>query len=231
MSDYFLPFLMLVRPRQAADRLPSVVAWWRPFAVIAILAMGLCLLSHPLAVSIAVSHLPPSATSDDIAQVREWLIDDLVSRTLLLPLRTAVECACSALLLLAFSRAFTGRTAGSFRGFFVLSLAASIFHLLGRGVSTLWASVINDSLPSSLGTVLSAADLFPTGGDYSIILLLTSINLFTLLYLGSVTLGLAVLCRCSTWKAFLVAVATWTVSTAFSITVLFLLRDAYQLRF
>ena len=231
MSDYFLPFLMLVRPRHAADRLPFVVAWWRPFAVVAILAMGLGLLSHPLAVSIAVSHLPPSATADDAGQVRRWLDAGLVSRTLLLPLRTAVECGFSALLLLAFSRAFTGRPAGSFRGFFVLSLAASVFLLLGRAVAAGWHWIANDGIPSSPGMILSAAHLFPSVGDYGVILLLTSINLFTLLYLGSVTLGLAVLCRCNAQKAFLVAVAAWTVSTAFSITVLFLLRNAYQIRF
>ena len=76
----------------------------------------------------------------------------------------------------------------------------------------------------------SAFDLFPAVSDYRVVLLLTSINLFTLWYVGSVALGLAVLCRCRIWKAFLVAVAAWTVSTAFSITVLLLLRNAFQFR-
>jgi hypothetical protein len=230
MSDYFLPFLLALRPWHAARRVPDVIAWWRPLAVVALLTMSLGVLSHPFAVSRAITHLPPSATPADIERVREWLGEDLAARTLLLPFRLAVDCGLSALLLLVFSRAFVGRAAGRFRGFFVLSAAASIFPLLGRCAELLraWSSGGNGSLP--LFPPFSVFDLLPATDDYRIMLLLTSINLFTLWYTGSVTLGLAVLCRCKTWKAFLVAVAASTVSTAFSITVLFLFRNAFHFR-
>jgi len=230
MSDYLLPFLLAFRPRRAAGRLPDVVAWWRPYAVIAILGMALGVLSHAFAVTMTIAHLPPSATSADVERVREWLEAGLASRSLLLPLRLALECVLSALLLLALSRAFVGHAAGRFRGFFVLTLAASVFPLLGRCAGIIRACMASGDAAVSLQPPFSALDLFPAVADYRVILLLTSINLFTLWYVGSVTLGLAVLCRCRIWKAFLVAVAAWTVSTAFSITVLFLLRNAFQFR-
>ncbi len=230
MSDYLLPFLLAFRPRHAAACVPDVVAWWRPFAVVALLAMGLSLLSHSLAVTITIAHLPPSATPADTERVREWLGTDLAGRTVLLPFRLAVECALSALLLLALAHAFVGSSAGRFRGFFVLSLAASIFPLLSRSAAIVRAFFTNGSMPLFVQPPFSSAELFPAVTDYRVILLLTSINLFTLWYMGSVTLGLAVLCRCRIWKAFLVAAASWTVSTAFSITVLLVLRNAFQFR-
>jgi len=230
MCDYILPFLLAFRPRHAAGCVPDVVAWWRPYAVVALLAMSLGVLSHSLAVTITIAHLPPSATPADVERVREWLGAGLASRTLFLPFRLAVECGLSAMLLLGFSRAFVGRAAGRFRGFFVLSLAASIFPLLGRCAGIIRASIASGNAALSLQPPFSAFDLFPAVTDYRVILLLTSINLFTLWHVGSVTLGLAVLCRCRSWKAFLVAVAAWTVSTAFSITVLLLLRNAFQFR-
>ncbi len=230
MSDYLLPFLLAFCPRHAAVCLPDVVAWWRPYAVVALLAMALSVLSHSMAVTTTIAHLPPSATFADGERVREWLGAGLVARTLLLPFRLAAECGLSALLFLALSHAFVGRAAGRFRGFFVLSLAASIFPLLSRSAGIVRAFLTNGSMPPFVQPPFSAAELFPVVADYRVVLLLTSINLFTLWYVGSVTLGLAVLCRCRIWKAFLVAVASWTVSTAFSITVLLLLRNAFQFR-
>jgi|WetSurMetagenome_2_1015567.scaffolds.fasta_scaffold08364_6 hypothetical protein len=230
MSDYLLPFLLAFRPRHAADSLPDVVAWWRPYAVVALLTMMLSVLSHSFAVAITIAHLPPSATSTDVERIRDWLGAGLAARTFLLPLRVIVECGLSAILLLGLSRAFAGHAAGRFRGFFVLSLAASIFPLLARCAGIIRSSLTSAGTSISLYPPFSAFDLFPAVTDYRVIALLTSLNLFTLWYVGSVTLGLAVLCRCKILKAFLVAVAAWTVSTAFSITVLHLLRNAFQFR-
>jgi hypothetical protein len=230
MSNYLIPFFLAFRPRAAAGLLPDIVAWWRPYAVVALLTMSVGVLSHSVAVTIAIAHLPASATPADVERVREWLGAGLAARTLILPLRLLVECGVSALVFLGLSRAFVGRAAGRFRGFFVLSLAASIFPLLGRGTALIRASITGGNAALLLHPPFSALDLFPAVTDYRVFLLLTSLNLFTLWYVGSVTLGLAVLCRCRIWKAFLVAVASWTVSTAFSITVLLLLRNAFQFR-
>jgi hypothetical protein len=230
MSDYLLPFYLAFRPRAAAGLLPDVVAWWRPYAVVALLTMSLGVLSHSVAVTITVAHLPASATPADVERIREWLGAGLAARTLILPLRLMAECGMSALVLLGLSRAFVGHAAGRFRGFFVLSLAASIFPLLGRGAGIIRASMPGGNAALLLHPPFSALDLFPAVTDYRVYLLLTSANLVTLWYVGSVTVGLAVLCRCRIWKAFLVAVAAWTVSTAFSITVLLLIRNAFQFR-
>lgn len=230
MSDYLLPFLLVFRPRRTAIRIPHVVAWWRPYLMVALCAVALALMSHTMAVSLVLSRLPSSATPADLNEVRSWLDDGLLSRTLLLPLRVALESSITALLLLAFARAVTGQKSGYYRGFLILSLSTSLIPLLARYGGMLRAHIAGNAPSLVLRPWLSAADLLPAATDYRVTLLLTSINLFTLWYVGSVTLGLAVLCRCNTWKAFLVAVATWTVSTAFSTTAILLLRNAFQFR-
>jgi hypothetical protein len=230
MFDYLLPFEVAFRPDRAAGRIPQVTAWWRPCLVTALVAMAVAYVSHSLAVSISITHLPPSATLDDVARVRRWLGEGLGSRMALVPLRFAVESAVTGLLLLGFAHAFIGRSVARFRAFFVLALSASMIPLMYRGASLAWFNAIPSANPTSLGLPLSIADLFPTITDYRIILLLTSANLSTLWYVGCVATGLTVLCRCKAGKAILVAVAAWTVSAAFSIIVLILLRNAYAFR-
>ena len=228
MSDFLLPFLVAFRPWKGTALIPSMVAWWRPFATAAVLTVLVALLSHRVAVDMTLSHLPPTATPGDVVQVRDWLDAGLPARTLLLPVRFSIECALSALVLLAFSRAFTGRRAGSFRGFFILAAAASIIPLMGRCAGILLSAGLDESIRPFVQVPLSVAALLPRSGDYRVELLLTSLNLTTLWYVGSVTVGVAVLCRCKAWKAVLVAVAAWTVTTVVSITVLSLLRNAFQ---
>jgi hypothetical protein len=227
MSEYLLPFALAIMPRQGANRIPQVAFWWRPLLTAALTATAAALLSHSLAVAITLSHLPPSATADDILKVRQWLAEGVGSRALLIPFRVAGECATMALLLLGFARAFTGRSAGSFRGFFVLSLSASVIPALWRCAGVGWYTLAGGAPQGLIRPLISAADMLPTGSDYRFILLLTSANLSTLWYVGVVAVGLTVLCRCKAGKAILVAVAAWTVSAAFSIIVLLLIRNAF----
>jgi hypothetical protein len=230
MSDYLHPFEVAFRPHRGARRLPQLTAWWRPYAVTGLVAMALAFLSHSLAVTFMVAHLPPSATPDDVVRIRQWLGEGLASRVALIPLRLAAESAITGLLLMGFAHAFVGRSVARFRGFFVLSLSAALIPLLFKGASLAWSSLAPGAGPTAIGIPFSAADLLPSFTDYRIILLLTSANLSTLWYVGSVATGLTVLCRCRAGKAILVAVAAWTVSTAFSIIVLLLLRNAYAFR-
>lgn len=228
MYDYLLPFRLAFTPRSATQGIASLVAWWRPFTTVAVLTILVALLSHRMAVDLTLTHLPPTATPDDRAQVREWLDAGLPARTLLLPVRFSLECALSGIMLLALSRAFTGRQTGSFRSFFILSATAAIVPLMGRVAGYLLSLGANQGGTRFLAMPFSAALLAPAEGDYRIQLLLTSLNLITLWHVGLVTVGVAVLCRCKAWKAILVAVAAWTVTTVVSITVLALLRNAFR---
>lgn len=230
MSEYLLPVLLAIRPRRAAGLIPSVVAWWRPLLMVAAVGIAAAVFAHRSAVDTTVAHLPPTVSEDQAVQVRQWLDEDLPARLAILPFRAALENALSALVLLAFARAFTGRPAGSFRGFFVLATAASFIPLVGQSLSALWHQIAGGGTAPFLATPLSAAWFLPDTGDYRFTVLLTSANLITLWYVGSVTAGVAVLCRCKAWKAVLVAVAAWTVTAASSITVLSLLRNAFQFR-
>jgi hypothetical protein len=230
MFDYLIPFEVAFRPVRAAVRISHTASWWRPYVVTALMATAIALLSHSLAVSITISHLPPSATPEDAARIGQWLGEGLASKIALVPLKLAVESAVTGLMLLGFAHAFIGRSVARFRGFFILSVSATMIPLLCRGAGVAWYSAVPGSIPTSFGIPFSAADLFPSISDYRIILLLTSANLSTLWYVGSVATGLTVLCRCRAGKAILVAVAAWTVSAAFSIIVLLLLRNAYAFR-
>jgi len=230
MSEYLLPIQVAFRPRRAATLIQAVVAWWRPFATVAVASVMVALISHDLAVNLTLSRLPPAASPEDRVQVRNWLDTGLPARTLLLPVRLAAESGLNALILLAFARAFTSRHSGSFRGFFVLSVSAAMIPLLGRCAAILAATAGVGGPSSFLAPPFSLATVLPPTGDYRFDVLLTSVNVSTLWYVGSVTPGVTVLCRCKAWKAVLVAVAAWTVSTASSITVLALLRNAFQFR-
>jgi hypothetical protein len=204
-----------------------MVAWWRPYITIVVVSACVTLASHPLVTTATVAHLPPTATPDDVDRVRAWLDQGLVPELLLMPLRIAAESLLFSFLLLAFSRAMLGSHSGSFRSSFTIILNSSAIPLLGR-TAALLREIVRGETPRMLMVPFSLADLIPGAGDYRLILLLTSLNLFTLWHVGIVTLGLNVLCKCKAWKAFLVAVAAWTVSAAFSIAVLFLLRRAFH---
>ncbi len=228
MSDYLLPFRLAFTPRSATPGIASLAAWWRPFITMAALTILVALLSHSMAVNLTLAHLPPTATPDDRAQVKEWLDAGLPARTLLLPLRFSMECALSGIMLLVLARAFIGRQTGSFRSFFILSSTTAVVPLMGRVAGFIISLGATPGSTRFLAMPFSAALLVPTEGDYRIQLLLTSLNLITLWYVGLVTVGVAVLCRCKAWKAILVAVAAWTVTTVVSITVLALLRNAFR---
>jgi hypothetical protein len=228
MSEYLLPFLVAFRPGMAARRIPHVVAWWRPFGSVVVIAVLVSLFSHGYAVEQTLSHLPPTATPDDRIQVRDWLNAGLPARTLLIPIRLAAEYGSIALIILAFSRALTGRRVGSYRGFFVLSVSAGLIPYLGQFAAILLAGSGTGGSTASLFSPFSIAALLPPTGEYGLNLLLTAINLITLWSVGSVTTGVTVLCRCKAWKAVLVAVAAWTVYTALSISALSLLRNTFH---
>jgi hypothetical protein len=228
MSDYLLPFLFAFRPGQASRRIATGNVWWQPAVGALFLAVATAFVSHSLAVSITIAHLPPSAGPQDVARVRTWLAEALVPRLLFIPVRVVMECGVSGLLLLGFVRAFTGRPGGSFRGLFALSLCASAIPLFWRGFGMLWGMAVPSmSGHPSLTPVLSLADLVGPGLDFRARLLLTSLNLSTLWSVGAVAVGVTVLCGCRTGKAILAAFAVWTVSTTFSIVTLLLIRNAY----
>ena len=228
MFEYLFPLLALVHPGAVSRKITRVLAWWRPLVAVALCAVCVGVAGHSIITTAVVAHLPRSATPEDIIQVRAWLDADLLPRTLLLPVRVGAESALGGFLLLLLARGFLGGTGEAFKGYFVLSLVASAIPLFGR----LAGIVVTLTRGGASGALLAApwtlASVFPGEQDYRAILLLTSLNLFTLWYVCFLTLGLAVLCTCKVWKAFLVAVAAWTLSAAFSTAVLVLLRSAFQ---
>jgi hypothetical protein len=228
MSDYLLPLLSLVRPGAACLTIPRVLTWWRPVATGALCAACVAVAGHATIARAVVAHLPHSATPEDVIQVRAWLDADLLPRTVLLPVRVGAESALGGFLLLILARGFLGGSGGTFRGCFVLSLVASVIQLAGRLAAIVFSLIHGGSSGSLFAVPWTLASAFPGERDYRAILLLTSLNLFTLWHVCFLTLGLAVLCTCKVWKAFLVAVTAWTLSAAFSTAVLVLLRSAFQ---
>jgi len=110
-----------------------------------------------------------------------------------------------------------------------VSVGAGVIDQCERLAETVFAA-FGAHLPTEAG-VLPWTALALTGGvsSYAGVLLLTSLNMFTLWTVGAVGWALSVLCSTSKIKAVLIAAAVWTVSAGCTIVLLHLLRNAYAL--
>ena len=219
-----------MRPRVVAARLAAAPRWGAAFLLLAGMAVLLQALSFHAVTSATLAHLPASATPEDQRRIVDFLAEELPYRLAFLPFRLLAGWWATGWLLYAcLSLVGTSKPARITHCFALEVHAETVWVIAGAATLLLplvfpaWSTGADPAPP------LNAAQLAGPGLDERLHLLLTSINFFTLWYVVAVGAGISVLFGVRKRKAFLVAAAVWAASTGFSITVLYLLRNAFSL--
>jgi len=230
MSDFFSPLRFVMQPRVVAARLAAAPRWGTAFLFLAGLTMLLQALSSDAVTSATIAHLPASATPEDQRRIVDFLAEELPFRLAVLPFRLLAGWWATGWLMYACMSLVGASKPVQIAHCFALEVHAEAVWviagtaaLMQRLVFPAWSTVA-DPAPA-----LNAAQFAGPGLDERLHLLLTSINFFTLWYVVVIGAGISVLFGVRKRKAFLVAAAVWAASTGFSITVLYLLRNAFSL--
>jgi hypothetical protein len=226
MFSHIAPLGVPVVPGWAAHEIKGHPHWLLPFILIVLLSGALEVISHPLRVEQTIVHIPRSATPEELAIVRSDLDASLPGDISILPLKIAAAGALEAVALGLLLAGFGTGDRPRFAQLFALCIGlASIGILEGTAeVTYLWLLPFANSMPVLPWSALALA---PAGQTYAVGLLLTSINLFTLWYVGALAWALTVLCSISKSKAVLIAIAVRAVTAGSTIALLHLLRNAY----
>ncbi len=227
MSEHLYPLLLPVRPARTGRLLRSAPRWFFSFCILAAGAVLLEFVTHSTDVSRTLSHLPSSATSEEREVVRADLDATLALRAAILPLELvaawSVRAALFALLLHAFGTGVPPRA----KHLMSIAVGGGGIDIIERLAQAVYA--VLPGVAAGEPAIMPWSLLALTGhtGSYTLGLLLTSINMFTLWYVGTVGWALSVLCNVHKHKAVLIAGAVWAVSAGSTIVLLDLLRNAY----
>lgn len=225
MSEHLAPLWLAVRPARAAAVIGTHPRWVVAFLVAVAAFTALEWASHDVRVATTLAHIPPTATVQELDEVRGVLDRGRVADLTMVPVKTGIVVCSEAFLLWLFVTLAGTGIAPRFSHVLALVTGTLFIHAGEAAAVTLFrwaadATATVPALPWSLHALLDAGDT-DTG------LLLTSINLFTLWYCSALGWALSVLCRIRKSKAVLIAIAVRAVTAGGTIAMLHLLRDAY----
>jgi hypothetical protein len=189
------------------------------------------ILAHPARVEQTLAHIPPTATEAEHAIVRDELDASMPWDLAIMPVKEVAGIAAGTVVLGLILLAFGSGKQPRYSLLFTLCAGLAGIGVLEKGAEILLISFSGQGsgLPvfpwSALAVMEAPSTSYATG------LLLTTINLFTLWYVGALAWALAVLCNISKAHAVLTAVAFRAVTAGCAIAVLHLLRNAYAFTF
>ena len=227
MSEHLSPLLLPFRPALAGMVLRSAPRWFFSFCILAAAAVLLEFVTHTRDVSETLAHLPSSATAEEREVVRADLDSTLPLRAAILPLQHLAAWSVRAILLTLLLHAFGTGVPPRTKHLMSIAVGSGAIDTIERLAQTMYAGISDAGAGEALVLPWSLLALTGPTGSYALTLLLTSINMFTLWYVGTVGWALSVLCSVHKHKAVLIAGAVWAVSAGSTIVLLDLLRNAY----
>ena len=227
MSEHLSPLLLPFRPALAGMVLRSAPRWFFSFCILAAAAVLLEFVTHTRDVSETLAHLPSSATAEEREVVRADLDSTLPLRAAILPLQHLAAWSVRAILLTLLLHAFGTGVPPRTKHLMSIAVGSGGIDIIERLAQAVYAGIPGAGPGEAVILPWSLLALTGPTGSYALTLLLTSINMFTLWYVGTVGWALSVLCSVHKHKAVLIAGAVWAVSAGSTIVLLDLLRNAY----
>jgi hypothetical protein len=208
---------ILFRPRRAAERLRARPRWLGTFLFLALLSVILYGFRFESQSDDVLRHLPPSVDLSAREQTREALRGDLWRECLFLPHRLALGWGGFACLLFLSGRAFTRDRTARYQHILALEIHAELILLF-------------PALLLVAGIPLPSLELaFPSESrGFLLNSLLRAVNCFTLWYILTLSVGIAVLFELRTRTAFLVVAVCWCMTESLNLGVLNLLTRSFH---
>ncbi len=209
-------------------RIRTSPSWGAAFVLLALIMCAIELLAHEQRVQWTLAALPPSVGPAQAADVRSVLTRDLPGRILLLPLQLFVIVWMKTLLLSLILHALQGTLPVRLPHLFCIMVGVSGIDIL-EAIAPLVVGIPGGpfsgaAAPWSVAGLARIDPHTPPGA------LLTSLNIFTLWYIGVLGWGISVLTNIRKRKAFLAAAVVSIVSTGSAVVLLHLLSTAYGFR-
>ncbi len=227
MSEHLLAWVVPFRPAWAALRIRKAPHWLLSFCILAAIAGMIEVAAHPRSVMATLAHLPPSATASERRVVQEDLEAALPLRVSILPAQLLLRWSARALIVYMLLLAFGAGTPPRGKHLMSISVGVGVVEICERILETVYH--ISVFAPDTAAYPWTALALAGGVSRYTSALLLTSLNMFTLWFVGAMGWALSVLCGISRIKAVLIAATAWAVAAGCNIALLHLLRNAYVL--
>lgn len=223
------PFAILYSPGATLARIKSKPEWLTPFLMLAAITVLLYVLTHPFLIEATLAHLPASANADDKTAVAQTLHNELPLRSFFLPIRLLIGWTSFAFTLFMIGRVFRSAEQLQFVKVFSLCVHAEMFSILSK-FATLIAFGFGGTAFLKMPALVpfSAAHLI-SPKDSVTFSLLNSINLFTLLYVIVLTIGISVQSGMSRLKSLFVVVLAFLGLLLFDAGTVAFLRDILHL--
>jgi len=217
--------------RQPFLQLKGHPRWLLAFLLLNTVLGAIALGMHPLLRESAFQHLPPGATAEDREVLSEMLQEQLPLRIAFLPVRNAMAWGLFGLCLYYMALALGPLEPVRFVQVFALEVWAESTAAL-EALATLLRAWLN---PSGVERGLSAPpfsllSLLPGLDGLELHALLSSLTVFSVLYLAVLTGGMVTLCGFRTRRALLLVVCVWGVSAMLNVATLSSIRDLLHLR-
>jgi hypothetical protein len=202
--------------------------WLGRFLLLAAVSIVMYVLMNKYSLQTMLAHLPPSATAEEKEIVVQSFRAELPTRCAFLPIRLLIGWSTFALALFVSSKSFTPTAPLRLKRIFSLEVLAEGANIGAQVTAYIFLLMRNEPVnathivPFSIATVVSA----DTFGMFS---LLNSLNFFTLLYIGILTVGLSEQSGFTRTKSFLIVLLTWSACLLFNIGTIIVLRDTMHL--
>jgi hypothetical protein len=212
------------RLRRALTGLKHRPRWLLMFVFLNALLAGIDLGMQPAVRQAAFDRLPPGAGKQDRVVLTQMFEEQLPFRLAFLPVRNAAGWGLFALCLYYAALAFRPLEPVRFSQVFALEVWAESALALGN-LATLIRVWMIPSGPQPGTPAFSLRDIVSPVGALEPDVILGTLNLFALLYLAVLTLGMAVICGFRTGRSVLLVVSLWAASQMLNLAVLEALRD------
>ena len=222
---------ILFLPARGTRTLRERPRWIGAFLLLAMMSVGLIILTERQTAAAVLARLPSSATPSDNDAAVSMLSETLVARSLFEPIRLLAGWSAFAGILFVFVRTLSPPEPVRYLRLFALEVHAEAALLVGRIAAAVSAMLGHASAwPEGGAAPYSAALLVPSTHSFTLLSLLSSANIFTLWYVVLLAAGLRVLCGITIRTAALVALGAWALSVLFDTGIFTLLIDTLHLR-
>jgi len=160
---------------------------------------------------LVLRHLPVSADQHDKVLLTQWLDQESLSRFAFAPVRLFAGWLVFSLALFYACRSAAYGEPFRFAQLFSLEVHAESALLLAKLATLLRAGLSSPSPDSYLVTPFSVA-VFVDPGSFPMAAFLNSLNVFTMLYLGIIAVGVSVICNMRTARSIVIVFTVWGVS-------------------
>lgn len=202
--------------------------WLGRFLLLSAMSTVMYVLMHPYSLQAMLAHLPPSATAEEKEIVAQSLRAELPSRCAFLPIRLLIGWSTFALALFVASKSFMPTAPLRLKRIFSLEVLAEGANI-GAQVTAYIYLVMRDEPVNATYIVPFSIAAFVSADTFGMFSLLNSLNFFTLLYIGILTVGLSEQSGFSRTKSFFIVLLTWSAYLLLNIGAIILLRDTMHL--